>query len=181
VKDSIKMFVTVSLWIAIVLFVLRCIIAKHTELYDILRYASESIGVTVILMGLYERFAWKFNPFEKTPRISGSYSGIIEYVYNGKQENKNTNIKILQSLLSVNVKISTDEITSNTIASNIITENGDAVLYYTYITNPKSKYSRDNPIQYGTCRLIIDGKNELKGTYWTSRQTIGDLILKRII
>lgn len=92
---------------------------------------------------------------------------------------KEAMIKINQSLLSTKVKIFTNEITSNTITSNIVYENGEYVLYYTYITNPKSKYSRENPIQYGTCRVISKSESELQGSYWTTRQTIGDIYLKR--
>ena len=54
------------------------------------------------------------------------------------------------------------------------------ILYYTYITNPKNKYSKLNPIQYGTCRLATSNPNNLVGVYWTSRQTIGDIELKRV-
>lgn len=75
----------------------------------------------------------------------GEYSGFIEYSYNGTFDKKEATIKISQSLLSTNVKIATDEITSNTIASSIVFENSEYVLYYNYITNPKSKYSKDNP------------------------------------
>lgn len=59
-------------------------------------------------------------------------------------------------------------------------ENEQYVLYYTYITNPKSKYSKENPIQYGTCRLLINSTDKLTGTYWTSRKTIGDMELTKI-
>ncbi|HHY08835.1 MAG TPA: hypothetical protein GX530_10075 [Corynebacteriales bacterium] len=70
------------------------------------------------------------------------------------------------------------EYASTSIVSTIVCENGHYILYYTYITNPKSKYSERNPIQYGTCRLELDNTMELRGTYWTSRRTIGDIYLK---
>jgi hypothetical protein len=165
----------------LVLFVIRCFISEPTSLYDYFGFAGEAIGVAIILMGFYERLLWQYNPLEKIPKIKGEYSGYIEYSYNGTFDKKEATIKIKQSLLSTNVKIITDEITSNTIASSIVYENGEFILYYTYITNPKSKYSKDNPIQHGTCRLIIDNNEELQGTYWTTRQTIGDIYLKRII
>jgi len=178
-NDSIKNFLIISLCIAIGLFILLYAITKPTELYDIINCACKAISITVIFMGLYERFLWKFNFLDKTPRINGIYSGTIEYEYGGKFEMKKASIIIEQSLLSVRVKITTNEITSSTIIGNFVVENGENILYYTYITNPKSKYSRDNPVKYGTCRLVISNKNELRGNYWTTSQTIGDMILMR--
>ena len=74
------------------------------------------------------------------------------------------------------MQITTNEITSNTIVANLVEENEEYILYYTYITNPKSK---ENPIQHGTCRLMLSNKDCLTGSYWTSRQTIGDIELKK--
>lgn len=177
--DNTFKFIKKGFWVVIVLFVVRCFISKPASIYDYFGFAGEAISVTLIFMGVYERWLWHYNPLEKIPKIKGEYSGNIEYSFNGTPEKKGASIKITQSLLSTNVKIMTNEIISNTIASNIVSENGDYVLYYTYITNPKSKYSRDNPIQYGTCRLIVKNKTGLQGVYWTTRQTIGDIYLKR--
>ena len=58
-------------------------------------------------------------------------------------------------------------------------ENGEYVLYYTYITNPKSRYSTDNPVQYGTCRMTIQSDGLLTGNYWTTRKTKGDITFKK--
>lgn len=177
--DNTTKFLTKCLWVAIALFAIRCLITKPTSFYDCYGFAGEVIAVTLILMSLYERWLWQYSPLEKIPKIKGEYLGYIEYSYNGYFDKKEAIIKISQSLLSTNVKIATDEITSNTIASNIVYENGEYVLYYTYITNPKSKYSKENPIQYGTCRVTNKNKSELQGTYWTTRQTIGDIYLRR--
>jgi hypothetical protein len=180
-NDSIKKFLIIGLCVAIGLFILFYTITKPTGTYDIINCVSKAISLTVVLMGFYERFLWKFNFLDKTPQINGFYSGTIEYEYNNKPEMKKASIEINQSLLSVRVKIITNEITSSTIVGNLIIENEENILYYTYITNPKSKYSQDNPVQYGTCRLLTKNKNELQGTYWTSRQTKGDINLKRSI
>ena len=177
--SSIKQFLFAGLWCAIILFVVRCAIAKPTGLYESFGYAGEAISVSVILMGFYERILWRFNPFAKTPKINGYYSATIEYKNGEKFKKKNVNVKIKQSLLAVNVKIITNEITSNSITSYLEETNGEYILYYTYITNPQIKYSQENPIQYGTCRIIINNEDELNGIYWTSRQRTGDIKLKR--
>lgn len=175
--DRIKKFSEKSLWVALILFVIRYLIFQFESLYDFLGAASEVIAVTLILMGAYNCFLWRLNPLEKTPKLMGTYKGHIEYNYNGESSSKDTKVIIKQTLLSIKVQITTNEITSNTIVGNLVVENDNYVLYYIYITNPKSKYSKENPMQHGTCRLVQQDKNTLVGTYWTSRQTIGDMVL----
>lgn len=177
--DNTRKFITKGFWVVVTVFIIRCVISKPTSSYDCFGFAGETISVALILMGIYERWLWQFNPLEKVPNIKGEYIGNIEYNYNGKPDKKKTIITIKQSLLSTNVKITTNEITSSTISSGIVLENKEYVLYYTYITNPKSKYSKENPVQYGACRVIMKNKTELQGTYWTTRQTTGDIYLKR--
>ncbi len=176
-----KKFITQGLWVALVLFVIRYLICNFNSLYDFIGAAGEVISVTIIIIGLYSRFLWQYNPFEKTPKLMGTYNGVIEYNFSGIVEQKDISVTIKQSLFSIKVQITTNEITSNTIIGNLVEENDEYILYYTYITNPKSKYSKENPIQYGTCRLLTNTKNKLIGTYWTSRKTIGDIELKKII
>lgn len=175
-----KKILTKGFWIAIIVFIVMYLLSKPKSLYDYFSCIGEAVSIALILMGLYERWLWWFNPLEKIPKIRGTYSGYIEYSYNGTFDKKVARIGIKQSLLSTSVKIITDEITSNTIASNIVYENGEYVLYYTYITNPKSRYSDNNPIQYGTCRISSNCNSELRGTYWTTRKTIGDICLKKM-
>lgn len=173
-------FLSKGLWLALILFVLRYLIWKFSSLYDFIGAAGEVISVTLFIMGLYCSCLWKYNPFEKTPKLIGTYNGIIEYNFDGKDSRKNVVVVIRQTLLSIKIQIKTNEITSNTIVGNLVEEMDEYILYYTYITNPKSKYSKLNPIQYGTCRLATSNPNNLVGVYWTSRQTIGDIELKRV-
>lgn len=91
---------------------------------------------------------------------------------------KSIQINIKQSLLQTNVEIITNEISSQSITSSLVLENEQSILYYTYITSPKSRYSTNNPIQYGTCRIMIRDGELPVGTYWTSRQTKGDITFK---
>jgi hypothetical protein len=179
-KDNVKKLIIKGLWVAVILFIIRCAISIPQTTYGYWSCAGEVTSLTMVLIGIYEVYLWKYNPFEKIPRIMGSYTGTIEYNYLGNPGKKDAKIEIKQSLLYVSVKVITNEITSNSIASHFITENDGYVLYYTYITNPLSKYSRENPIQYGTCRLTMKSNVELQGTYWTNRQTIGDINFKRV-
>lgn len=168
-----------SLWVVIFLFVLRCMIELPSTPYECFGYAGEAISVGLIVMTIYEKMLWRKNPFERMPQIYGEYSAILEYENNFEVQKKKIKIIVAQTLLSTSIKIITDEISSNSITSNFIYENGEYVLYYTYITNPKSRYSTNNPVQYGACRMTLQSNGLLAGNYWTSRQTKGDIVFKK--
>lgn len=139
---------------------------------------GEAVTITLFFMFLYEKWIWRLNCFEKVPHIYGKYEAKLEYEYEGKRKTKSIQINIKQSLLQTNVEIITNEISSQSITSSLVLENEQSILYYTYITSPKSRYSTNNPIQYGTCRIMIRDGELPVGTYWTSRQTKGDITFK---
>lgn len=178
-KESELNYLKKTLWVVIFLFVLRCIINLPETPYECFGCASESISVGMIFMVIYEKLLWKYNRLERIPKIFGEYLATLEYGIDNKIQQKKIKIIIVQSLLNISIKIITDEIISNSVTSNFVYENGEYVLYYTYITNPKSRYSIDNPIQYGTCRMTIQSDGLLAGNYWTTRKTKGDIIFKK--
>lgn len=172
-------YIKKSLWVVLFLFILRCVVDLPGTPYECFGFAGEAISVGLIVMTLYEKVLWRKNPFEKMPKIYGEYSAVLEYESDLGFQKKKIKIIVRQTLLSTSIKIITDEMTSNSITSNFIHENGEYVLYYTYITNPKSKYSTNNPIQYGTCRMTIQSDGLLAGNYWTNRKTKGDIVFKK--
>ena len=174
--------------ICIICFLVKKSIFGLDSVMDYLDIVEQAVTFTIPITILYGSLLWKFNPFEKTPRIMGEYSGIIEYKYLGQSGHKKTEVSITQTLFAVKVKIKTNEISSNTITGNFIKENDEYVLYYNYITNPQSQFSAQNPIQRGTCRLVPEDEvksfriawtTKLRGIYWTSRQTVGDINLTK--
>jgi len=178
-KENIRSFITKGFWIVGVLLLVQYIISRPTSINACFGFVGRTVSITLIIMGIYEHWLWKYNPVEKIPDINGEYLGNIEYTYDAIAGKKKVSIIIKQSLLSTCVKIITNEITSSSITSSIVFENEEYVLYYNYLTNPKSKFINGNPIQYGTCRIILNNKTELNGTYWTTQKTIGDIYLKR--
>lgn len=133
----------------------------------------------MILRFIYDNWLWEYNPFDKTPKINGVYRGKIIYKYDSKYNEKEISLIINQSNTNIRVRVETDEITSNSVVSDIIQENENYVLYYTYVTNPRHKYSHKNPIQYGTTKFEIENGQLLSGKYWTDRGTKGDIDLSK--
>lgn len=177
-KSKVESLIKLSGIIIILIFV---ILYKFKMPKSVLGYWDlilESAGYSVVVIAVYERYLWKYNPFVKMPKLKKKYTGVLSYNYKGRSGEKVVEIEIKQSFLSTDVKLKSDEISSKTITSDLVEENGEFVLYYTYTTNPLSRYSEKNPIQIGTCKLQIDEIDSIKGSYWTNRKTIGDLTLK---
>ena len=174
-KSKMEALIKLSGIIVLVIFIILYKLKMPESVLEYWDLILESTGYSVIAIVVYERYLWKYNPFVKIPRLKKKYTGILSYNYKGKFGEKNVEIEIKQSFLSTDVKLKSDEISSKTITSDLVEENGEFVLYYTYITNPLSRCSDENPIQVGTCKLVIDNINDIRGNYWTSRKTIGDL------
>lgn len=76
----------------------------------------------------------------------------------------------------VDSNLQTDINSSVTTTAMIVKEYGQDILYYTYMTNPSAATQSDNPIQHGTCRMVLcEDNTRLIGKYWTSSNTTGDI------
>lgn len=96
---------------------------------------------------------------------------------------------VSQTLFTIDISIKTNEITSESTTSNLMPGKNCWVLYYIYSTTPKASFSENNPMQIGSARFEIEEiplsfwhklpyrkkVQKIEGTYWTNRQTIGDM------
>lgn len=171
VKKLIKPF-AVAL---VIIFAVCCWIEKPEGFGDYSSYVGYAISGVTLLFCAYDLWLWRWNPLEDTPALAKKYSGVLEYKYNGIESSKQIQIRIRQTLLSVIVQAKTDINASSTITGVITKEYDKYVLYYTYITDPDAKVAKTNPVQHGTCRMVLDDVDHIKGKYWTSGQTIGDI------
>ncbi len=168
-------------WSGIISAIIFLVLKYFKGVENILDYgglAGEAAGYGAILILLYEKVLWRYNPLLKMPKFKKEYGGLLKYNYDSIPGEKNIDIIISQTLTSTNVTIKTDEITSNSITSELVEENNQYILYYTYVTQPKSEYLDNNPIQYGTGKLLIDNVDEFNGIYWTTSKTKGDIYFK---
>jgi len=144
---------------------------------DFIRVIEIAISISTVLFFLYEKWLWRYDPFNNTPVLVNNYNGVIRYNHSKGVGEKTINVRIQQSLLCIAVNIITDEISSSATSASIVTECSEKILYYTYITNPKTDVVNRNPINRGCVRLVIKNKNSLKGQYWTASGTYGDIEL----
>lgn len=170
----IKISVKISLVLLVILWYFKSPMGK----IDYIEIVGTAAGFAVIPTLIYEKWMWKLNPFDDTPKLKSLYNGCIKFYRDNEWHEKEIRVKIDQTFTNVIVKVRTNEIFSKSLISDIIFENGGYVLYYTYITNPKSEYGKDNPIQIGSAKILIEENEKMYGVYWTNRKTIGDIYFK---
>lgn len=178
--DKIKKMIPFIIISAFFVFWIFSIVFKIKSMDDIRSYIGYSSSIVSILVGMYIFFLWRYNPIEKTPRLKKYYRGEIQSNYKkapngGKKE---IFVKISQTLFSVRIWIKTDINCSVSLIGSIVEENEQYVLYYTYITNPNINTIKKNPIQYGSCRMVVDNSHKFSGFYWTNMETSGQITFK---
>ena len=168
--------VKIVCYLAIVVF---CIL----QLLQIKTLQAVSIAVTVatLIDFFYDRYLWKFCPFEKTPKIYGVYEEESESTYNGGHK-YSAKVTIKQTLSSVHIL---EEVEgsgySESITAALVKNPSDSVwkLYYTYVTRPEKP--KEDDMHEGTVVLYIESPNTLRGNYFTNRiyPTRGSTILRK--
>lgn len=186
----------ISVWVTIVLFVIRCLIdssgiavaINRREYfncsYSIYGYAGEAIGATAIFMAVFNKWLWKKKPFYlltgDLPVLAKHYKGIISFVWNGVNQTRNSEIWIDQTFLNVSVKFGTNESTSNSVTASIEKVNNEQQLIYTYLNTPRAELQDRSAIHYGTAMLCVDDSKKLTGNYYTSRSTRGSMMFQAV-
>ncbi|MGO3751693.1 MAG: hypothetical protein ACTJGH_02875 [Peptoniphilaceae bacterium] len=169
-KNLFKIAVTIAVLIAFIISFFQ----QPSEIAEYIDIASYATSIAIVLIILFNKCIWRYIPFLDIPILGNEYIGSLKYSYDGHEGEKPANLKVKQTYLEVKITLTTDEISSITITSDLIQENDKYILYYNYWTIPKSSVSDKNPIQLGTCRLEVL-ENSLCGNYWTNRKTIGEL------
>ena len=175
-NERVKKLIKPMILLGFTIFVICCLIKKPMAFEDYSAYVGYAISGVTVLFVVYEKFLWKFVPWNRPPVLEKEYEGMLSYTYKKQPGTKPISITVKQTWLSVEITTKTDTNASYTVTGNIAYEHGVDVLYYTYITEPLAVQQNKNPIQYGTCRMILDNQNKtIRGKYWTSSQTVGDL------
>ena len=175
IKDLIKPMVAIG----ILAFLICCLIKKPSTWDDYASYISYAVSAVTILYILYERWLWIFIPWKRPPILKKHYDGTIYYYEGNESKTKSIDVFVEQRLFSLKITTKTDINSSYTIAASIEQEYENFFLYYTYITNPNASVQAGNPIQHGTCRIVLSpDTRSLRGKYWTTSNTIGDIILQ---
>ena len=178
-RNRFSSFMNKSIWVTVILFVLRCgfswkDIIENVSVYDLYGYAGEAIGVSAILMTVYEKWLWRRMPLKDVPALARVYSSTLKSSYDNIE--RKATLKIKQSLLSIHVTMISNESKSQSLSASIDEIHGEKQLTYCYLNTPKSKVRHSSEIHYGTAMLCVENPKRLTGRYYTDRKTIGDMV-----
>ncbi len=153
----------------------------NVELLDAVSYAAT---IAAVIDLAYDRFLWRINPFEKTPRLYGIYKASLCSSFNSGTTYIGK-VTIKQTLTSVTILEESENGYCESVTATLSqsTPHGLWTLYYTYLTHPKkspqSKHKDD--MHYGSCVLFVKNRDLLEGGYYTDRinQTSGSAKFER--
>ena len=146
-----------------------------------------AIGITgTIFLPLFTYWAWKFPIFQRwlvnVPHIEGTWKGTcisnwVDPTTGVTPPPIEMYLVIKQTLLTIHCTVFTVESTSQSLAASFCIDSigGSRCLTYTFRNRPETNIRHRSQIHEGTAILDIIGSpaNQLKGEYWTNRQTTG--------
>jgi len=191
VKHNIRIYAFTIIGLAFIVYAILFIATQNLDSIDFqkaLTHISTTISINIIIWTLFISWAWKWKIFYpwlvQTPNLSGKWEGHIKSNWKeGTLEPIHTEVDIKQSFFNIQVRIKTGESRSYSIGASfdIDKERGFQQLFYSYLNTPKSGVRNRSEIHYGSTLLNFDGFKilEMEGEYWTSRETTGEIKLKR--
>ena len=181
---------TYSIWVAIILFGIRCFMAKTDIVdcldgnswsvlgYNIFGYAGEASGITAILMTLFNTVIWKWSWVSRIvdmPVLSKKYAGTFISDWQGENKKYDACLEIKQNFLNVSLVFKTCESRSISCLSSIEKAGDRKKIVYIYQNEPRGDLADRSAIHKGTAELWIEESGELTGNYYTSRKTRGSM------
>lgn len=191
VTYNIKYFAYAIIGLALATFIILFVATQDISDIDIKKVfslTSTTITINTIIWVIFIKWLWKCRLFYPWlvpfPNLSGEWTGTI--LSNWKEKKLDpieTEVYINQTFFHTQIKIKTGESKSNSIGAtfDIDKERGISQLIYSYMNTPKSGVRHRSEIHYGTTALSFEGFDviNLEGEYWTSRETTGEIHLKR--
>lgn len=187
-NENVKKFMNISIWITAILLLVRCLVSwtdvksmwdagnTLSLCYSFFGFIGEAIGVSAIVMMVFNKWAWKWRWLHWThdvPMLSRNYNGEFISDYDGvKRFGK---IIISQTFLNVTVQLKSDESCSRSLIASFNKLQSVQYLIYTYQNDPKAEIQDRSPIHYGTAMLNISNPKILEGNYFTGRKSRGSI------
>jgi hypothetical protein len=191
VKYNIRVYAYAIIGLALITYGVIFFLTQDLSSIDFVKalsHVSTTVAFNILLWLVFIKWIWKckwlcpwFVPF---PNLSGRWEGVIKSEWEGvKLAPIPTEVTIHQTFFKIQVSLKTAESTSRSIAAmfNIDQETGHQQLIYSYMNAPKPGVRDRSQIHYGSVKLDFEGTTveEMEGEYWTSRKTIGEIVLKR--
>ena len=185
-KNALYLLLIIATFVSIINWIVS---EKEFTIKFVMDCIAKSVTVITFISWIFCYKLWKFRFFRKwlvlIPNLNGVWTGSIESNWvNPKSNDKYPAIPatliINQSLFKTSCLIKTNESSSLSITADFVIDNENQIckLVYTYQNDSKQTLRNISPIHYGTANIDIIENNDkilLRGSYWTDRNSSGDL------
>jgi hypothetical protein len=163
---------------------------KVTDLWSAFRIGYKAIPLVLIAAVAFATYAWKWRMFRgwlvPFPDLNGTWEGVIETTWENPETGKIPGpipviLSIKQSFVRISCVMRTAEMTSHSFLADFWL-NGDEqirMLGYSYRSDPLPSVRDRSHLHNGTVlfQLVGDPVVKLNGSYWTSRNSAGEIHL----
>jgi hypothetical protein len=176
----------VAIGLAAAVWFTVAILTDQTVSTTALKTVSITASIATVVFVLYDRFLWRL-PVIRTitgkPHVAGTWRGTLQsdYVRPGEAAPVPaipTVIRVKQTDSNLYVTLFTSESASVTEQARLIEESdGRWRMSWLYINNPRQSVQFRSSTHRGVCDLYLSGRqgDVLRGSYFTSRRTTGEL------
>ena len=167
---------------------------KKVDLSNFIEYLKilpQVVSIDLIIYAFFVNWGWKLKIFQHWlvpfPNLNGTWEGFISSDWiDPKTKDKIDPIPVIltikQKFSKINCVMKTTEMTSQSYGEDFKIDKDSQIrqIVYSYSSKPKLSLSDRSSVHEGTMLFDILGNpvSKLKGEYWTSRKTTGEIILK---
>ncbi len=147
-----------------------------------LKPAGAVMSAVVLLLLIYDRWAWKWLPslLTKRPKLHGTWKAELQYQWpdGTPTQFKPCFLTVRQTYSTISVNMHFDISASESRSAAIVSSNGKQSLWWSYWSAAKTLEREDNPPHRGGAEVVISTKPSLRmdGDYWTERKTRGRVV-----
>lgn len=171
-------------------FVLSSWLTTGTPDTAFLRYFSLAVLASTLSLVAWEKWLWKTSLAQRLPAVptdvSGTWETRLESLWIDPSTGvpappKNVYIVIRQTFATASVRLISDESDSASSLARVVQENESWIVHYIYTNEPRAAVRNRSAIHHGSGLLKVVGRpaERIHGTYWTDRESKGELRLGR--
>lgn len=160
------------------------------ELWSALDIAYKTIPLVLFVIGIFVTYAWRWRIFRKWlvpfPDLNGTWQGTIQTTWKNPETGMIPSaipviLTIKQSFIRISCVMRTAEMTSRSFLADFWLDGDEQIqmLGYSYHSKPLPSVQDRSQPHDGTIVFELVGEpiQKLKGNYWSSRKTTGEIVL----
>ena len=179
--------VQITVGLVAVVFAIGVWVTGEPMRADWLRFYSVAVPVVLGAWALWEHYLWHVplvQRFTKAPRdVRGTWGGRLRSTYMSSEgmswAPKPVFLVVRQSASSVSVVFLSHESRSKSSLARVHSDEAHASVDFLFVNTPDSVVEARSPMHHGSAMLQISGRpaSRLRGRYWTTRGTRGEVDL----